>query len=261
MRRTGTSLMVGAVLAFIASLLIHGLSALGAQPHPVATESDPIAALAGDKPVAMIDILLVPHSAATLSLLAVLGCGLAYHALRRWNGPPRRLGERQPVLRYPAEAGPAQHAPLILGLLAGAVWPWLSGDRPFAAFALSAVMAAGLVLAALTGLRQGGRVRNSGVLSFAAGWAVLASCAMLAALIERGLGLPVLLSACIGLSLAALITVSLQLRLGKTISASVAVIWGLIAIAVGSMTASVGLATLAVLAIAVIAFALVQVLT
>lgn len=240
--------MIGTVLAFIASLLLHGLLALRDAPPPPGAESDATGLLLAERPVDMIQILLMPQGPVTLSLLAVLCLGLGYHGLRLWRGA--------------GMGGPG----LTLGLAAGALWPWLADGRPLAAAALALVMMAGLVTAALAGLRQEGfrqegRSRNSAALSFAAGWATLAAMAMVAALLKRDLGVPALLAACVGLSLAALITVSVQLRLGRSISYSIAVIWGLIAIAAGAMLASVGLATLAVLAIAVIAVALVQVST
>jgi hypothetical protein len=119
-------------------------------------------------------------------------------------------------------------------------------------------MLVALLRAALAGLRHDGRGRSSATLAFAAGWATLAGMAMLASVLQYRLGAPPLLAAAISLMLATLLSVNIQLRLGRTISYSIAVIWGLIAIAAGAMLASVGLAAMAVLAIAVIAVALVQ---
>lgn len=262
MRQTGTSLLVGAVLAFIASLSMHGLADISATPPAIQFDSDLIAALAAQTPVDMVDILLVPRSAASLSLLLVLGCALAYHALRRWDADVApAYGSKASFARYRPQSSLTRHAPLAVGLLAGALWPWLEISRPLTALVLAGIMATGLVVAALAGVRQEGRLRKSAALCFVAGWATLAASAMLASLLQHDLGAPPLLAACLGLSLAAVLTVSVQLRLGRMISYSVAVIWGLIAIAAGAMLDNVGMATLAVLAIAVIAFPLVQVST
>lgn len=266
MRQTGTSLLVGAILAFIASLSMHGLAVLSATPPELPTAlqtgSDLIAPLAAETPIDLVDILLVPGSIVSGTLLLVAGSALAYHALRRWDEDAAPHHRRSGIFtRHRAEGRLVQHAPLILGLLAGAVWPWLETSRPLAALVLAGIMAAGLVLAALAGVRQEGRLRKSTALCFAAGWATLAASAMLVSLLEHGLGVPPLLAACLGLSLAAILTVSVQLRLGRVISYSVAVIWGLIAIIAGAMLGNAGVATLAVLAIAVIAFGLVQVST
>jgi hypothetical protein len=238
MRRRGTPLLIGAVLAFIASLLLHGLSLLNA-PH--LAPDDALATPMADNPIDMVDLLLAPQSPVALSLMAVLGCGLLYHALRRQD----------------PEAAPAQ-GPLEVGLLAGAFWPWLELHQPVAALALAGLMLVALLRAALAGLRHDGRGRSSATLAFAAGWATLAGMAMLASVLQYRLGAPPLLAAAISLMLATLLSVNIQLRLGRTISYSIAVIWGLIAIAAGAMLASIGLAAMTVLAIAVIAVALVQ---
>lgn len=261
MRHSGTFLLVGAVLAFIASLSMHGLAVITATPA-VQTDSDLIAPIAAQLPIDMVDVLLVPRSAASLSLLLILGCALAYHALRRWSVEVAPTdGRRRLMLRRGAEGSVARHAPLALGLIAGALWPWLETSRPLTALALAGIMATGLIIAALIGVRQDGRPRKSAALCFVAGWATLAASAMLASWLQGGLGAPPLLASSIGLTSAAILTVAVQLRLGRTISYSVAVILGLVTIAAGAMLASVGMAAVAVLAIAVIAFALVQVST
>lgn len=262
MRKTGKSLLVAAVLAFIASLSMHGLAVISATPPAIETDSDLIAPLAAQVPIDMVDTLLVPRSIGSLSLLLVLGCALVYHALRRWDADAEPAHDYHAIFsRHPAKGSLTQHAPLATGLLAGALWPWLELSRPLTALVLAGVMAAGLIVAAGAGVHQEGRLRKSAALCFAAGWATLAASAMLASVLQHGLGAPPLLAACLGLSVAAALTFSVQLRLGRMISYSAAVIWGLIAIAAGAMLGNVGMATLAVLAIAAIAFALVQVST
>ena len=71
----------------------------------------------------------------------------------------------------------------------------------------------------------------------------------------------VVLAATVGLALAALAALSVQLRMGRTIGFSLAVLWGLVALAASTVTVNAALATLAVLAIAVIVFGLVQAAT
>lgn len=153
------------------------------------------------------------------------------------------------------------HAPAILGLLAGAAWPWLVSPSPLAALVLAAAMLAGLVGAALRGTGSGRHRRRGGAMGFAAGWATLAVFALVATLMQRMLGASLTLAAVIALTMAALAAVSVQLRLGSAIGYGVAVIWGMIAIAAGSVGVDSAIATMAVLGIAAVAVALVRVTT
>ena len=149
----------------------------------------------------------------------------------------------------------------IIGLLAGAAWPWLVGPSPLAALILAAAMLAGLVAAALRGTGTGRHRRRGGGMGFAAGWATLAVSALVATLMQSLLGASSGLAAVVALTMAALAAVSVQLRLGPSVGYGVAVIWGLIAIAAGSVGVNPAIATLAVLGIAAVAVALVRVTT
>ena len=120
---------------------------------------------------------------------------------------------------------------------------------------------AGLLRAAMQQQRQGSEVGRSSALGFAAGWALLVWLSMLAALLQDGLGLSQPASAVIAIMIGAIAAVSLQLRLGRRIGFSVALIWGLIGVAAATVTTDATIATVTVLAIAIIAVALVRVTT
>lgn len=279
MQRAGGHLLIVTTLAFVASLLAYAVFAAPPQRMPA---TDP---LSGD-PVAGIDLIrlfLQPSNLLTGSLMALSIAALIYHAANRVQ-ETQRLRAAEAALRHrlgrrlrAGDAGPppprqileqhrrddslAEHAPVILALAAGAIWPWLFPRFPLWAFLVAALSLAGFLAAALRGIRHGDLTQKSSALGFAAGWAMLVTFALFIALLQRKLGAPLSLAAMVGLGLAALATLSVQLRLGRTIGFSVAVIWGLVAIAATTVTANTALATLAVMAIAVIVFGLVQAAT
>ena len=286
MSRAGALLLILAVLVFIASALLHAV-----QPGP------PMPALAeggyglspwqglGDFPAPSVDLsalFLQPRGLGMAGLLGMTWLALAYHAGRRWlelrrmrlaqAAAPDEGGELPPQSLGPPTAGHllrlhrhddslAEHAPLIVGLLAGAVWPWLLRSHPVAAFLLSAAMLAGFLAAALRGVRVGSLVQRSSALGFVAGWGLLVSFAVFAGLLRDRLGVPQEVAAVVALLIGSVAAVSVQLRLGRRIGFSVALIWGLIGIAAATVTSAAAIATMTVIAIAIIAVALVRVLT
>ncbi|ARC37181.1 hypothetical protein A6J80_13040 [Paracoccus yeei] len=280
MRRAGGHLLIVATLAFVASLLAYAMI-----PHSPPRGSASLDPLSGG-PLPGVDIVglfLRPPNLAMGSLMALAIAALLYHAAYRLQETQRlrtaeaalrdRLGRR---LRAGASGPPpprqilelhrrddslAEHAPAIIGLVAGAVWPWLFPKSPLAAFLVAAVSLAGFLAAALRGTRQGKLRQQSNPLGFVAGWATMVTFALFIALLQRKLGAPLTLAATVGLALAALAALSVQLRMGRTIGFSLAVLWGLVALAASTVTVNAALATLAVLAIAVIVFGLVQAAT
>ncbi len=249
MSRAGTLFLTLATLAFVGSVLAHAL--LPALPQP-GTQARTLAVLAYGAPeTAVVDLsalLLQPREPA-LALLMLLACAaLAYHALRCWiedGASTRRRG----------------HAPLIVGLLAGAAWPWLLRDQPTIALILAALMLAGFLVGALEGRQAAVPIECSSALGFAAGWALQVSFGLLATLLQGRLGIPPQAAAGLALLVGAVAAVSVQLRLGRRIGFSLALIWGLIGIAASTVASDATLATVTVLAIAIVAVALVRVTT
>ena len=281
MRRAGASLLILMVLAFIASLTARALRPTAPAAPPMPPE-DPLLGTA----TTVVDVpglFLRPDSHVLLALTAAVFAALAFHALRRAlavrrlriaeSAIPRSTARRlaagaagplppgQMVQDHSADDSLLEHAPLILALGLGAVWPWMIERFPLTSFLMAALMLAGFLAAALRGLRQAGHIRKSKALSFVAGWATLVTLEVFIGLLQMRLGVPLVLASTVGMVLVALATVGVQLRLGRSISYSVAVIWGLIGLVVATVTVNVAVATLAVLAIAVIVFGLVQVTT
>ncbi|WP_134678394.1 hypothetical protein [Paracoccus ravus] len=251
MRSAGTLILVTATLAFLASTLIYALQPTSsAVIGPFGTVPlDP--ALAGQLDLA--EQFLRPRVPAMSALLVLTWLSLSYHAFRRVAARPEEIEQ---------DGGSfAEQGFLIVALVLGAFWPWLWSSRPNLSVLLCAGMLAGFLGAALRGMRLGKGFRRSGALSFAAGWATLVTCATLATLMQINLGAPAALAAGLAILVAALSSVFVQLQLGGTISYSLAVIWGMIAVAAGSVATEAAVSTMSVLAIAVIAVALVRVTT
>ncbi|UFM66268.1 hypothetical protein LOS78_09995 [Paracoccus sp. MA] len=287
MSRAGAFFLILAVLAFIASTLLYallpdqGMTAPIAEPAPALS---PWQGLPGARPqpVDLSGLFLRPQGLGMAGLLGMTWAALAYHAFRR-GIERRRMRLARAAARDaeralpPQSAGPptpghllrlherddtlGEHAPLIVGLLAGAVWPWLLDSHPLGAFLLSAAMLAGFLAAALRGIRIGGLVQHSSSLGFVAGWGLLVSFAVFTGLLSDRLDVPQEVAAVIALLIGSVAAVSVQLRLGRRIGFSIAVIWGLIGLAAGTVTTDAAIATMTVIAIAIIAVALVQVTT
>jgi hypothetical protein len=250
MSRASASFLLLITLGFIASSLGFSLHMAAA---PTSDLADMLAAprFFDPEPPARVDLsamFLHPDSIGMRALLLTAWAALAYHALR--------------CLIWPAREGATTgQAPLIAALAVGAIWPWIATAHPLLGLLLAAVMLAGLLAAALQPLQQGDEVGRSSALGFAAGWGMLVCLSGLAALLQEQLGLPQAAAAVIAILIGAIAAVSVQLRLGPRIGFSVALIWGLIGIAAGTVTTDAAIATATVLAIAIIAVALVRVTT
>lgn len=256
MSRAGTSLLILTTLGFIASSLGFALHmGVGSAALPDDDMAGMLAApqffAADPMPVDLSALFLHPQGLGMMALLAMTWAALAYHALRCALLPASG----------PAPIFAAAQAPLIGALLLGAVWPWLLPSAPLLGFLLAGLMLAGLLNAAMQEHGQGHETGRSSALGFAAGWALLVWLSILAALLQVHLGLPQAAAAVIAILIGAVAAVSVQLRLGRRIGFSVALIWGLIGVAAGTVTTDATIATVTVLAIAIIAVALVRVTT
>lgn len=277
MSRFGTQLLTLSVLAFVASTLSFALWPVATAPQAagMGLAADPL-------PVDLARLFLHPRDPGMGALLATVWLALFYHLLRLWL-EIRRIAQAEHAAAVrgralaPDLAGPPvpedllrqhrrdnslpEHGPLILALLAGAVWPWLLVQHPVVGFALSAVTLAGTLAAALRGLRLGAVVNRSSTLGFVAGWALLACLTVFAGLLQQRLGVPQTIAVGIAMLIGAMAAVSIQLRMPHRIGFSVALIWGLIGIAASTVTTNATIATATVVAIAIIAVALVRVTT
>lgn len=278
MYRMGTPLLTTAALAFIASTAVHALSP---SPSPA---PPPWADLFDSPPpqVQMARMFLHPANPGMIALLVATWAALIYHLARLWLerhrlAQARLAAEVRGRRLTPQSAGPPvpgdllrlhdrddslrEHGPLILALLAGAVWPWILPLVPVTGLLLPVLTLAGALTAALRGVRSGAEVRYSSTLGFIAGWALLACLAVFADLLHDRLGVPQQIAAIIALMIGAVAAVAVQLRMPRRIGFSVAVIWGLIGIASSTVLTDGAIATITVMAIAIVAVALVRVLT
>lgn len=282
-------MLILAVLVFIASTLLYallpgrGVAALAPVPGQDLALS-PWQGLSGPAagPVDLAALFLRPRGPVMAGLLGMTWAALAYHAVRRWvegrriglaraaaldegrDLPPQSAGPPAPghLLRlHEHDDSLAEHAPLIIGLPAGAACPWLLHSHPVIAFLLAAGMLAGLLTAALRGMRIGQLAQPSSSLGFVAGWGLLVGFAVFTGLLQDRLGVPQEVAAATAMLVGAVAAVSVQLRLGRRIGFSVALIWGLIGIAAGTVATDAAIATMTVIAIAIIVVALVRVMT
>lgn len=284
MSRAGPILLLLAVLVFLASSLAYALAP--SPPAPAVPGGGDAAALlhglpSGRQAVDLPGLLLQPKNPGMMALLGLTWAALGFHAARRLAKAERmrqaRLSPLDEASEAPPEVGPPlprdmlqlhgrddtlqEHGPLILGLLAGALSPWLLGAYPLTAFLLSALMLACFLAAALRGVREGLLVHRSSALGFVAGWGLLVCFAAFTSLLRDRLGAPQEVAAVIAMLIGSVAAVSVQLRMPKRIGFSVALIWGLIGIAANTVTTDAAIATVTVIAIAIIAVALVRVTT
>lgn len=262
MRPAGTTLILMlATLAFVASTSGYALQPVPAPPTiEMALPGMGLDAITGAAPAVpdMVAQFMRPRVPAMLALLVATWLALIYHAASQIFASRKDPSAAIPL---PRRWSGDHHGALVIGLIAGAIWPWLLTPQPGGAFLLGAVMVAGFVGEALAGVPPAPDGRISASLGFAAGWATLAGCALVATLLHGQFGIPERVAAVIGVTMAALAAVSVQLRLGRTISYGIAVIWGMIGLAAGAVATQAALSMMAVLGIAIIAFALVRVTT
>lgn len=162
---------------------------------------------------------------------------------------------------YDDDQSLAEHAPLLIGLSANALWPWLIAPLPLGAQMLALIAVAGILSALLRGRRRAGQITQSWPLGFFAGWVWLLGSAALAWALQDQTGASDTTSAILAILTCAGAAFALQLHLGRRIGFSVAVIWGLIAMAAATVFVDAVVASVAVLCIAYIALGLVRATT
>lgn len=143
--------------------------------------------------------------------------------------------------------------PLLLALLAGAAWPWIIEVLQPLGTALAVAMMLAAILAAL---RAKGTRRPA--IGFLAGWSTGIAMAVAAGLIAAQLGLPVPETAALAILPSALIGMVAQVRIGRSISYSVALIWAFCGVAATSMGSNPVLALAAILGIAALTSVLIR---
>ncbi len=171
------------------------------------------------------------------------------------EGPPTPGEFARQVER---ENKPAEHAALTLALILGAAWPWVSRDYPVTGFMLAAAMFALSLTAALRGQQVGGAIRRLPTVGLFAGWATAVTYAAFATLVNGHLGIPPVAATAIAMLLCAGAGIVVQLRLGGSVSYSIAIIWSLVGMAMATMSSDPTIATVAILGIAAMAIVLVR---
>lgn len=170
-------------------------------------------------------------------------------------GPPTPEALARQIQR---ENTPAEHGALTLALIFGAVWPWVSRDYPLTGFMLAAAMFALSLTAALRGQQVGGVIRRLPTIGLFAGWATAVTYAAFATLVNGHLGIPPVAATAIAMLLCAGAGIVVQLRLGGSVSYSIAIIWSLVGLAIATMGSDPTIAMVAILGISAMAFVLVR---
>lgn len=177
--------------------------------------------------------------------------------------------------RLQARHAPPQPPAIALGLVMAALWPWVTGPAPLPGLVLAAAACAMLVL----GIAQQcnlvpdrpeptapgseiARAPGAYPLAFVAGWLVMAATTSLGlVLFDLGLGLGLERAILLGLLVAALAAVWVQLRLPRLVTFSMAAIWAMIGIAAETAGTSINIATACVLGISALAVVVVRTTT
>lgn len=191
----------------------------------------------------LVGIVQNPPNIALQSLLAaVLAACVVYTALRA------RVRFARPV-----------PGATLLGLTAGAIWPWFGTTRPEAGLAVAALAPVAIVGGMLYERRPPGTMNWA--LGLIAGWLTVSGIGAAAALVFMRLDVEselVTLAALLALSL---IGAQVQLSLGRNVAYAIAIIWAMLGIAAASMSLSMTVSTACVLGIATMAVVVVRVTT
>jgi hypothetical protein len=199
--------------------------------------------------------VMASETRARRAAAAMAGVHASPDAGRGVTGPPTPQEFARQVRR---ENTPAEHAALTLALILGAAWPWVSRDYPVTGFMLAAAMFALSLTAALRGQQIGGAIRRLPTIGLFAGWATAVTYAAFATLVNGHLGIPPVAATAIAMLLCAGAGIVVQLRLGGSVSYSIAIIWSLVGLATATMGSDPTIATVAILGIAAMAIVLVR---
>ncbi|MDO5611647.1 MAG: hypothetical protein Q4G14_00200 [Paracoccus sp. (in: a-proteobacteria)] len=221
-----------------------------------------------------------PGPPALWLLLIIVWAGLALHALQlaydRWwyerntrdrlaaplargvAGPPT---PRQIAAQHLDDHAPGELAPLAAALIAGAALPWVMLHHPLAGLALAVTMLFAALSAVIRGQRNGRRIRQSIAVGLFAGWATVAGYAALAAFTAGQLGISPDTATMTALLLCAGTGVTVQWQIGGSASYSVGMIWALIGIATVTISTVPVIAIGAILGITAMTAVLVRAVT
>lgn len=216
---------------------------------PILDTPMPGAAIEG---VSLPQVFLHPDNLVMWALLLAIWAAVMLDALGEWLEVEQTTGPRprQPI---PLSAGPGVRWPLAAGLALTAAWPWLIDDVPVLAAAAAVAGAVALYLASVNGA---GLRRPT--IGFLAGWSLCLAAVVLASLIGVWLDMSLAQAAILAILPAAGFGIAAQLRLGRRIGFSVAVIWAFCGLALTTMGVSPMTAIAAILGIAAMATVLIR---
>ncbi|MBU3028563.1 hypothetical protein [Paracoccus marinaquae] len=259
MARSGNLIHVAATAAFIVGGIAFALdpqseaqlAALNGHGGVMLT-LDPRAILPLDEPN-LTYLFLNPANPVMWALLVALWILLALDAAGQWLDPSD-AGLRQ-WLHGPSAGQPAW-PPLAMALALTAIWPWFLAPAPWIAAAGATAAAGAAFVAALRGSGQ-----RRPTIGFFAGWSLAVAAAANAIPLARAIGLPMTQVAILTMLPTAILGVAAQLRIGREIGFSIAVIWAFCGVAATTMGVDPVIALAAILGIAAMAGVLVSVAT
>lgn len=251
MRRAVSSLLCLSVLVFVASTAIVAFAPDG--PAPAALP-ELIYDLPQSTPYAteLVRPFLRPTGPALAALLLAVWGVLALYALRIWL-----------LLRSDAP-GPTHRSeilPMVVSLLAGALWPWLAEDHPQISFLICITMLVAAIAALMSRNPSPVARRGLPLLGFYAGWATVSTFGAFAALIVLDLGMAEWLAIFTTIAMLCIAAASVQIALPRVPTYTVAIIWALAGAASGMMADNIPAVLGAVMGIAALSIVLVRVST
>lgn len=282
MTRLGTALVLAAVTIFVTSLLVFatappraGMSVEG----PPLAQMPVVNATLPPEPARTIprwgtgpltQMYLRPDNIAMWSLLlALCGALVLYAAGVLWTQAAvegHRLRPRSPRVEvdrrlHRLDNTVDEQLPLLVALVAGAIWPWAAAVSPLAGLAVAVLTMSAALVAATRGQRSGRvRAKNPAV-SFLAGWATMAFYLQLADLGADLLPVGPVVWTIAALVMGSIAAAFLQLQLGRAAAYTVAVIWALVGIAGAMIGGAMAVTVTTVICIAALAFMLVRAAT
>lgn len=188
-------------------------------------------------------LFLHPENPVMWALIAILWLALLLDAAGQWLDPSD-----------PEKPPQAAVWPLLSGaLVLAAAWPWLLQPTPWLAAIGAVAMAALAFAAALRAQNQ-----RRGAVGLLAGWSLALGMAALSALVGGHLGMSMPQTAVLAILPAAGFGMAAQLRLGRSIGFSIALIWAFCGLVTTTMGVSPMTAIAAILGIAAMATVLIR---
>lgn len=209
-------------------------------------------------------MLLGPVGPVLGGLLVFVWLAALGYALRVTGLLHLLLEKSQPFalhLRFLDRIAKVELPALIVAFSAAALLPWIPAESTWLRFVLAMVFFAGATAAALCRVRARPKIAASTSLGLVAGWATIALCTTFSALLHQKFGMSPTVTALLALLICSITAVWVQLQIGAPFAYSLAVIWGLLGIAVATMAANMAIALATVIAITLVSLALVRVTT